>query len=372
MFLTHGINTSGELVAVSEVPSGLTSLLCPFCSEYLIARKGAIKEHHFAHAGDTCAESKVTIQQTGLPLYDITTGISKSEINLLEKFRRYRDVWVTRKQEDTATCLVQGGLLELRLDKPGKYRLTQLGYDLLEHNDPAYRQRNILPDVTLQEKMFQARLAMLQYQDLNHGTQAVKFYALRLQAILNQHLYVLKIQLKQDNICYPLIKVGITTRSDLELRKVEIERDLQKHGEVVSITILGFYKHFGCLERLIHQRFSSNQFLIGKHTEYFYFIGVANDLNWLKLDELGKRQVDGISCRATYREHAKKIRIGQNKAKLLNNAHLGRPVKNTETLINDHPDIKAAFTQNLSLRQASSATGKAINTVRKVYGALKK
>ncbi|MCS6271827.1 GIY-YIG nuclease family protein [Shewanella baltica] len=372
MFLTHGLNQSGELVSVEDTASGRTALRCPFCSEFLIARKGAIKEHHFAHAGDTCAESKATIQQTGIPFYDIATGISKSEVNLLEKFGRYRDVWLTLKQRDTAECLVVGGLLEPRLDKPNKYSLTQLGRDLLEHHDRPYKKGSILPDVILQESMFPARLAMLQYQDLNHGTQAARFYQLRLQAILQQHLYVLKIQLKQETICYPLIKVGLTTRPDIELRIAEIKRDLQKYGEVESITMIGFYKHYGCLERLIHKRFAASQFLIGNHTEYFHSIDTSYALNWLGLQGLGKRKVDGVTCRSIYREHARKVRIGQNKAKLIKKAHLGRPPKNDDTLVQDHPDIENAFEKSLSLRKASATTGKAINTVRKVYAALKK
>lgn len=371
MFLAHGVNQSGELVSVEDTASGRTALRCPFCSELLIARKGAIKEHHFAHAGDTCAESKATIQQTGIPFYDITTGISKSEITLLEKFRRYSDVWLTAKQGDTAKCLAVGGLLEPRLDKPSKYGLTQLGRDLLEHNGSLYKKGSILPDVILQERMFPAVLEMLQYQDLNTGTQAAKFYQLRLQAILQQHLYVLKIHLKQESICYPLIKVGLTARPDIELRIAEIKRDLQKYGEVESITMIGFYKHFGCLERLIHKRFAASQFLIGNHTEYFHSIGTTYALNWLGLEKLGKRKVEGVNCRSIYREHADRVRIGQNKAKLLNKAHLGRPTKNDDTLVQDHPDIEKAFAKSLSLRKASATTGKAINTVRKVYAALK-
>lgn len=371
MFLLHGMENSGNLVSVTDVESGRTALRCPFCSEFLIARKGAIKEHHFAHAGDTCAESKATIQQTGIPFYDLAAGISKSEINLLEKFRRYRDVWLTAKQADTAKCLVIGGLLEPRLDKPSKYALTSLGRDLLDHEDKLYRQRVILPDVVLQERMFPARFAMLQYQDLHHGTQAARFYQLRLQAMLQQHLYVLKIQIEKESICYPLIKVGITTRPDIELRIAEIKRDLQKHGEVLSITSIGFYKYFGCLERLIHKRFTGSQFQVGNHTEYFYLIETAFDLHWLKLGELGKRKVEGVTCRSIYREHAKKVRIGQNKAKLLKKAHLGRPAKNDNALLRDHPDIEEAFTKSLTLRQASTATGKAVNTVRKVYAVLK-
>ncbi|GEA09174.1 hypothetical protein KUL42_39350 [Alteromonas sp. KUL42] len=371
MFLTHGMNESGELVSVADVKSGHTNLHCPFCSEKLIARKGAIKEHHFAHAGETCMESKSTIQQTGLPFYDIATGIGKSDIKLLDKFQRYDNVWLSQKQAETAMYLTQGGLLEPSPNKPEKYQLTRLGRDLVKHHDSLLQKKIILPEATLQEQLFPARLAMLQYHDEMNGTQAARFYQLRLQALLNQHLYVLKIHLQQGSTCFPLIKVGITSRSELALRISEIKRDLQQHGEVLSIEIAGLYRHFGSLERLIHKRFRASQFVIGSHTEYFHAIETAHDLSLLNLEALGKRTVEGAYCRTTYREHAHKVRVGQRKAKLLNNTHLGRPAKNAENLLTDHPDIVEAFHASLSLRKANTKTGKAINTVRKVYAALK-
>lgn len=372
MFLTHGMSESGELVSVIDVESGHTNLHCPFCSEKLIAKKGAIKEHHFAHAGETCMESKSTIQQTGLPFYDIATGIGKSEIKLLEKFWRPSNVWLTQKQAETAKCLAQGGLLEPVPNQPKKYHLTRLGRDLVTHNNSLFQKKVILPEATLQEQLFPARLAMLQYQDEIYGTQAARFYQLRLQALLNQHLYVLKIQLQQDSTCFPLIKVGITSRPDIALRISEIKRDLQQHGEVPSIEIAGLYKHFGSLEKLIHKRFRAGQFAIGSHTEYFHAIENAYNLSLLNLGALGKRTVEGVICRTTYREHAHKVRAGQRKAKLLDNTHLGRPAKTLETLVTEYPDIVEAFHASLSLRNASTKTGKAINTVRKVYAALKK
>lgn len=371
MFLTHGMSESGELVSVADVESGHTNLRCPFCSEKLIARKGAIKEHHFAHAGDTCIESKSTIQQTGLPFYDIATGIGKSEVKLLEKFQRYDNVWLSQKQAETAMYLAQGGLLEPPPNKPEKYQLTRLGRDLVKHHDSLLKKKIILPEATLQEQLFPARLAMLKYHDEINGTQAARFYRLRLQALLNQHLYVLKIKLQQDSACFPLIKVGITSRPELSLRISEIRRDLQQHCEVLSIEIAGLYRHFGSLERLIHKRLRAAQFTIGSHTEYFHAIEIDHDLSLLSLEALGKRTVEGTLCRTTYREHAQKVKAGQRKAKLFNNTHLGRSAKSAKSLLTDHPDIVEAYNALLSLRSASTKTGKAINTVRKVYAVLK-
>lgn len=43
----------GRLQHVSEVQRGLAcGCTCPACGDYLIARKGPIREHHFGHAAD--------------------------------------------------------------------------------------------------------------------------------------------------------------------------------------------------------------------------------------------------------------------------------------------------------------------------------
>ena len=51
--LIYGIrNSDGKVVSIDDVPSGLQcDCRCPICNENLIAKKGEIKESHFAHYG---------------------------------------------------------------------------------------------------------------------------------------------------------------------------------------------------------------------------------------------------------------------------------------------------------------------------------
>ncbi len=63
----------------------------------------------------------------------------------------------------------------------------------------------------------------------------------------------------------------------------------------------------------------------------------------------------------------KGYRSGQRRAQFIHSRHLGRPTKESETLLNDYPDVIRAYHNGLSLRKASAETGRAINTVRKVY-----
>ncbi len=54
MWLKYGVSTDNALVAVEDVPSGKTFLTCLYCGGGLTAKKGKVKEHHFAHATETC------------------------------------------------------------------------------------------------------------------------------------------------------------------------------------------------------------------------------------------------------------------------------------------------------------------------------
>ena len=56
MKLPYGVS-NGNFIHISEVPSGRSSLQCPFCSQLLLAKKGKIKRHHFAHDGSSCISS---------------------------------------------------------------------------------------------------------------------------------------------------------------------------------------------------------------------------------------------------------------------------------------------------------------------------
>ncbi|MEZ4723010.1 MAG: competence protein CoiA family protein [Flavobacteriales bacterium] len=52
----------GELISIDEVDSGLAcNCVCPACKEPLVARKGAVKAHHFAHHKTDCESAIETV-----------------------------------------------------------------------------------------------------------------------------------------------------------------------------------------------------------------------------------------------------------------------------------------------------------------------
>lgn len=57
--LTYALNAENQIKNINEVPNGLEcNCICPGCKESLIAKnEGKIREHHFAHNGDSECES---------------------------------------------------------------------------------------------------------------------------------------------------------------------------------------------------------------------------------------------------------------------------------------------------------------------------
>jgi hypothetical protein len=49
MWLKYGVAPDGELTGIDEVGRGKTQLTCLYCGGGLTAKKGSVKEHHFAH-----------------------------------------------------------------------------------------------------------------------------------------------------------------------------------------------------------------------------------------------------------------------------------------------------------------------------------
>ena len=73
MWLKFGVAPDGNLVSIDEVARGKTQLTCLYCGGGLTAKKGSVKEHHFAHTGETCKPVSQRIKTKAfpaLPLYE--------------------------------------------------------------------------------------------------------------------------------------------------------------------------------------------------------------------------------------------------------------------------------------------------------------
>ncbi|EAW35953.1 competence protein CoiA family protein, partial [Lyngbya sp. PCC 8106] len=73
MWLKYGVTPNGYLKCVDDVLKGKTNLTCLYCGGKLTAKKGRVKQHHFAHTDETCkpvVSRHKTKQFPGLPMYD--------------------------------------------------------------------------------------------------------------------------------------------------------------------------------------------------------------------------------------------------------------------------------------------------------------
>ncbi|MFV8439285.1 hypothetical protein [Vibrio owensii] len=134
--------------------------------------------------------------------------------------------------------------------------------------------------------------------------------------------------MEQDSVCYPLLKVGMATRN-IEERTTEICRDLDKFGSIQNIEVLGFFDHFGSLEKRLLTLMQLHQLKLGSLAEYSDVLSISPHLLNEDIRNLGKRKVNGHECSATYRHHQRKIRGGRRRFQLINDRHLGRPSTST-------------------------------------------
>jgi hypothetical protein len=347
MWLQYGLDQDGTLVCVDDVPRGKTTLKCPYCSSELIAKKGKVKEHHFAHKGDTC----LPIQHREFPVIPLYNNFN---VNLSSKdLAQLKLLWQEYGVNNylISSDLVSPGLLKADLLRkniytvPIGYEFTNLGK--IPVGALEFMLFNEVQEPLLLKKLLKLELAVEHAQhknalDLSHRFTDLILYRTQLKRILSSTLYFLQIQTNQGT----LHKIGVTQRS-VEERILEIERDLLIHyekageqgagsrgeksptrGEVstkgekeqgsfhpqgvrfvppvplppasyqtVAIDILGSWAHRGNVEKYFKHRYQEFNYPIGSLTEYYKFnmqdaLNVLRELQKMKAKTLSSVELD--------------------------------------------------------------------------------
>ena len=264
-WLKYGINLERELVTIEEVPSGKTNLVCPFCDSLLIAKKGKIKQHHFAHNSETCLRVKKG-NLPSLPIYD-RFHLSLSPQN----FQLLKDLWQEYKNTDYPIITVPFELETKKLFEwtPEGYYFTDLGkipvggLSLAKFNE--VQEPLILS--TLEKLTNSVAIAeAIGGEILAEKTAHLKIYRLQVRRILRFTLYFLKIQVDGSI----LHKIGVTSRTMSE-RLIEIKRDLKQYYGQINIEVIGTWQHRGNVELYFKHRYQKFNYPIGKLTEYYLF-----------------------------------------------------------------------------------------------------
>lgn len=293
MLLRYGVNENNALVGIEGVSSGKTHLKCPYCGESLTAKKGRIKEHHFAHHGQTClivARGKIP----SLPLYDnFNIQLSAKELEELKVFwnnygARNYDIGVKPSWK-----LLSSKLLVWNEERSGFYKFTSLGKIPVgalslrlfnEVQEPLLREK--LSE--LEQKAERAQLASL--STLPERLADLQIYRALFKRVLTNTLYFLEI-LADGQILH---KIGVTSR-EIEQRAKEVQRDLNSRFKVVAVKVLGTWEYRGNVELYFKHRYRDFNYKIGTLTEYFKFDDVnpvLRDLRQMKPKVLTQAEVD--------------------------------------------------------------------------------
>lgn len=393
MWLQYGVDEQDQLIAIGDVPSGKTQLSCPYCGEGLTAKKGRIKEHHFAHTGETCrpVAQRDSREVPTLPLFDkFHLHLSGKELELLIKlWTQYGQTNCSIPYTRKLASLECAGLL-----KENSYR-TNPGYEFTKLGKIPVGALSLMLFNEVQEPLILEKLETLdrevrralltQTSDLEWRLTDLRIYRAQFKRVLSQTLYFLEIDAEGQT----LFKVGVTSRP-VEARVAEVRQELHTYLKNPIIKILVAWSHRGNVEHYFKHRYKSFNYPIGSLTEYYKFDVLESakaglrDLRRMKPKVLSQIEKDILSGKPSEAEEAvlmeqkaqqrsDAIRVGMERAALWG-AHIGRPAvaESIDTFLSKNSSVRAieALKRGLSLRVAAKEAGVSVNTVRKVKEAL--
>ncbi|MEH1938840.1 MAG: GIY-YIG nuclease family protein [Nostoc sp.] len=271
MWLKYGVDKDGILICIEDISRGRTSLKCPYCNGELTAKKGKLKEHHFAHNDETCRPIANREFPT-LALYD-NFNINLSGKDLAQLKLLWKEYGAKNYPIDS--YLVTPGLIKAEMlrknvyIRPPAYEFTNLGK--IPIGTLELKLFNEVQEPLLFKKLLKLELAFkhAEYKnapDLAYRLTDLKLYRAQLQRILSCTLYFLEIQTNIDT----LYKIGVTQRPILK-RVAEVERDLVAHYQTVAIKVLGSWAHRENIELYFKHRYRDFNHPIGSLTEYYKF-----------------------------------------------------------------------------------------------------
>jgi hypothetical protein len=271
MWLKYGVSSDNALISIEDIPKGKTSLTCLYCGGGLTAKKGRIKEHHFAHTEETCRPVANRVAYSlipSLPLYDnFNIELSGKELEELKGFwnnygMRNEGIFIKPSLKLILSKL-------LILNEAGLYEFTDLGkipVGALSLELFNKVQSPLILDKLSKLEGMAERAKLMNSRHLVERVADYRIYRAQLKRILESTLYFLEVRAGRKL----LHKIGVTKRL-IEERVIEIHRDLATYYNNFEIKILGSWKHRGNVELYFKHRYKEFNYKIGKLTEYFKF-----------------------------------------------------------------------------------------------------
>lgn len=323
-WLKSGVDSDNSLLGIEDVPSGRTHLVCPYCGGSLTAKKGRIKEHHFAHTEETCQS---VCQRRGgeipaLPLYDsFNIQLSKKDLSELKRFwERYGRHNYGIPNYPACSSLERAGMLRWNeyhrgSSSWGAYEFTKLGK--IPVGGLSLNLFNFLHSPMLLEKLQELELKAHDALGITAPDDPslpiyltdLRLYRTQLRRVLAQTLYYLEV--RSDGQTF--YKVGVTTRK-IDERVEEVKGELLHHFQSVTLKVLGTWEHRGNVEKYFKYRYQRFNYPIGTLSEYYKFdnvndaIGVLRDLRRMKPKVLNQDEIDILEGKAQFYRNCGKSR----------------------------------------------------------------
>ncbi len=401
MFLTFGLNPNNELTSIREVKIGKTLLVCPYCKQDLIARKGKVYEHHFAHAGKTCATSIKAAKASLLPTFDKFELLTHAELIYLERRAKYqhKNIYHFKKMKEAVSSLEVMGILKVDYEENSlkndtielvNKNLKAVNRNLIIQGKPSPTLQRILTAIepltdqnlsecwkaprkvlstainrsyhthklgkqTQLKQFIQAQNYWFDchYKRIAHT--AVDFLPLldkKIHQLNEQCLYLFEFLLNIDGKERQLVKIGMTARDPKERLK-EVEQALKPYAKIKASRVLALCEQAGRVERLLHRFYQDNQLKIGAFTEFFELekdetIALAKDMQTSICKEYSPPRVE--------------IKKEPQTA--------GRKKKTDAELIAEHADIVSCLQKGMGIRETARETRSGVNTVQRVKKAI--
>lgn len=407
MWLRYGVDINNTLVAIEDTRSGKTNLGCPYCGNKLIAKKGRVKQHHFAHNDETC---RMVIKREPrdlptLPLYDaFDIFLTGKELEQLKK------LWHRHKSHNNGihSLELMPAFTRENLVKFNQYLNSGVGRGAYQFTDLgkipvkalSLSRFNFIQEPLILQKLTQLEAAVFSNQgmvlpepELSFCLTDLRIYSAQLRKVLLSTLYYLEVKADRQI----LYKIGVTTRP-ISQRLTEIQRDLRSHFQTVAIFVLGTWANRGNVEKYFKYKYSNFNYPIGSLTEYFKLdieedaIAVKRDLDSMNPKMLSQLEQEILEGKPSPIEKVLCNQLKQQERALRGKPLAGSPFTEAQTQVGiKHIDRIAeaqlaqvflsspasqlvidALHQGCSLRQAAETASVPVNTARKVLVVLQK
>ncbi len=322
MKLPFGI-FEGKYIHISEINSGRTDVLCPYCEIPLIAKKGRIKRHHFAHDGVGCVDHFMShfFSLSGrLPISLSLSVFATQKLNKINTYfsdlkKEYHNFNQRKREEEIIIPALKKTLNHLLIsDKTGNVKEILVQIDrYLNQTVAPFPEFHIIRSAALTTEYTDGkrRTTFAKLEEEKHEYFYAEAFAPAVQFLKKHHQKAYdfkeistKMKLFQKDLTYfkqfdlyfieviadhqKFYKIGLTSRA-LETRLKEIQQDLKKYYLNIQLKPLFQRKGYAFLETFFKQKYNTQQMRIGQLTEYFSFSEkeirlILKDLNLLNFN----------------------------------------------------------------------------------------